>query len=302
MELRHLKMLREVADCKSLTKAAERLFLSQSALSHQLKEMEAHCGAQLFIRQKKQMLLTREGEVLLAAGKRILEDVDQTLATIRQMTDKDAGLIRFASECYTSYHWLMNILHDFQELYPKVSLKLDMEGTHNTLEALLDDKIDVGVFEDNKHRKIAYTPLLCDEFYAIVPATHPWATRKWLELRELHQEPYIMYDIPTGSSTIYRTIFKEHLPPRVYHVPLTEVMLEMVRGGFGFCIQPNWVAFPYLKQKGLAAVRLTRKGMQRTWYAGVLKDKVQPSYLPVFIRKLACYMKSSERQKLLKVA
>jgi len=59
MELRHLKMIREVAETKSLTKAAERLFLSQSALSHQLKEMETYCGTQLFIRQKKQMLLTK---------------------------------------------------------------------------------------------------------------------------------------------------------------------------------------------------------------------------------------------------
>lgn len=302
MELRHLKMIREVAETKSLTRAAERLFLSQSALSHQLKEMEAYCGAQLFIRQKKQMLLTREGEVLLASGKRILEEVDQTLCTIRQMTDKDAGEIRIASECYTSYHWLMNLMQDFRELYPKVNLRIDMQGTHNALEALLDDKIDVGVFEDNKHRKISYTPLLCDEFFAIVPATHPWAGRSWLEARELHKEAYIMYDIPTESSTIFRTIFKEHLPPKVYQIPLTEVMLEMVRNGLGFCILPNWIAFPYLKQKGLAAVKVTRKGMQRTWYAGVLKDKVQPPYLPVFLKKLANYMKASERQKLLKVA
>lgn len=302
MELRHLKMLREVADCKSLTKAAERLFLSQSALSHQLKEMETFCGAQLFIRQKKQMLLTREGEVLLASGKRILQEVDQTLSTIRQMTDKDAGAIRISSECYTSYHWLMNLMQDFRELYPKVDLKIDMVGTRNALDALLDDKIDVGVFEDNKHRKISYTPLLCDEFFVIVPVTHPWAQRSWLEVRELHKEAYIMYDIPTESSTIYRTIFKEHLPPKVYQIPLTEVMLEMVRSGLGFCILPNWVAFPYLKQKGLAAIKVTRKGMQRTWYAGVLKDKVQPPYLSVFLKKLACYMKASERQKLLKVA
>jgi LysR family transcriptional regulator for metE and metH len=302
MELRHLKMIREVAECKSLTKAAERLFLSQSALSHQLKEIEAFCGAQLFIRQKKQMLLTREGEVLLASGRRILDEVDQTLNTIRLMTDKDAGEIRISSECYTSYHWLMNLFHDFRDLYPKVSLRIDMEGTRHTLEALLEDKIDVGVFEDNKHKKVEYTPLLCDEFFVIIPTTHPWAQRSWLEVRELHKEAYIMYDIPTESSTIYRTIFKEHMPPRVYQIPLTEVMLEMVTGGFGFCILPNWVAFPYLKQKGLAAVKITRKGMKRTWYAGVLKDKVRPPYLPVFIKKLACYMKGSERQKLLKVA
>lgn len=302
MELRHLKMLREVAECKSLTKASERLFLSQSALSHQLKEMETLLGAQLFIRQKKQMLLTREGELLLTSGKKILQEVEQAVSAIKRMTDKDAGEIRFSSECYTSYHWLMNTLQDFRELYPKVTLKIDMEGTRDTLTSLLEDKIDVGIFEDNKHKKIAYTPLLCDEFFIIVPATHRWAGRTYMNVKELHEEAYIMYDIPTESSTIFKTIFKEHLPPKVYQLPLTEVILEMVKGGFGFAILPNWVAFPYLKQKGLVAIKVTRKGMKRTWYAGILKDKVQPPYVPVFVNKLARYMKTSEEQKLLRVA
>src|SRR5215217_8895764 len=110
MELRHLKMIREVAECKSLTKAAERLYLSQSALSHQLKEIETYFKAQLFIRQKKQMILTKEGEIILASGKKILEEVENTRNAIKKITDKDAGEIRFSSECYTSYHWLSNIL------------------------------------------------------------------------------------------------------------------------------------------------------------------------------------------------
>jgi LysR family transcriptional regulator, regulator for metE and metH len=302
MELRHLKMIREVADCKSLTKAAERLFLSQSALSHQLKEIESYFQTQLFIRQKKQMLLTREGEIILASGKRILEEMEQTMSTIKQMTDKEAGEIRFSSECYTSYHWLSYILQDFQAQYPKVTVKINMEGTRNALPYLLDDKIDVGIFEDNTNKKIAYTPLFTDEFYVIVPATHPWAQRKWMNVKELYKEAYIMYDIPTEKSTIYKMIFKEHLPPKVYQLPLTEVILEMVKGGFGFSILPNWVAFPYLKAKGLAAIKLTRKGIRRTWYAGVLKDKAQPPYVSGFISRLARYMKTSEEHRLLRIA
>jgi LysR family transcriptional regulator, regulator for metE and metH len=302
MELRHFKMIREVAETKSLTKAAERLFLSQSALSHQLKEMETYCGTQLFIRQKKQMLLTKEGALLLETGKRILNEMEQALCAIRKMTDKEAGEIRLSAECYTTYHWLTNTLKDFRGQYPKVDIKIELDGTHNAMPCLLADKIDVGIFEENTNKAIAYTPLFCDEFFVIIPTAHTWARRKWLELKELHQEAYIMYDIPTEQSTIYKTIFKENLPPKVYHLPLTEVMLEMVRGGFGFCILPNWVVLPYIKNKDLAAVRLTRKGMKRTWYAGVLKDKVQPPYVAAFINRLARHMKTNEEQKMLRVA
>jgi LysR family transcriptional regulator, regulator for metE and metH len=302
MELRHLKMINEVAECKSLTKAAERLFLSQSALSHQLKEVESYFNAQLFIRQKKQMLLTREGEIILASGKKILDEVERTRCAIKQVTDKEAGEIRFSSECYTSYHWLSNMLREFNTVYPRVEIKIEMEATRNALPYLLEDKIDVGVFEDNKNKKIQYTPLFSDEFYVIVPVTHAWAQRKWIEIDQLYKEAYIMYNIPTEKSTIYQLIFKNNYPPKVYQLPLTEVIFQMVKAGIGFSILPNWVALPYLKTKELAAVRITRKGIKRSWYAGVLKDKVLPPYVDTFIQMLARNMKACEEHKLLRVA
>src|SRR5215213_4554945 len=302
MELRHLKMISEVAETKSLTKAAERLYLSQSALSLQLKELEDYFKTQLFIRQKKQMLLTKQGEIVLASGKKILEEVEYIKTAVKRATDKESGEIRFSSECYTSYHWLSNILKDFNAIYPKVQIKIEMEATRNALNYLLDDKIDVGVFEDTKNKKLSYTQLFSDEFYLIVHPAHKWAKLKWIEAEELHAEPYIMYNIPLEKSTICEMVFHQNMPPQVYQLPLTEVILEMVKAGIGFSILPNWVAFHYLKSGSLSAVRITRKGIKRTWYAGILKDKIHQPYIETFISMLARHMKSSEEQKALKVA
>lgn len=302
MELRHLKMIREVAECKSLTKAAERLYLSQSALSHQLKEVEGYFKTQLFIRQKKQMLLTQQGEIILASGRKILEEVENAKTAVKRLTDSDAGEIRFSSECYTSYHWLSNILKDFHLSYPRVQIKIEMEATRNATTYLLDDKIDVGVFEENKNKKIAYTQLFSDEFYVIVPQEHKWSKLKWIEPGELYTEPYIMYNIPVEKSTICDQVFNNRLPAKVYQLPLTEVIFEMVKAGIGFTILPNWVAFHYLRSGELTAVRITRKGIKRTWYAGVLKDKINPPYLKTFISMLSRHMKNSEEHKALKVA
>ncbi|HLG40724.1 MAG TPA: LysR family transcriptional regulator, partial [Chitinophagaceae bacterium] len=83
MEIRHLKMINEVAHYKSLTKAAEKLYLSQSAVSHQLKEIESYFNVRVFIRQKKQMLLTKEGQIILSAGKKILDEVETTRSAIK---------------------------------------------------------------------------------------------------------------------------------------------------------------------------------------------------------------------------
>ncbi|MBD0280272.1 MAG: LysR family transcriptional regulator substrate-binding protein, partial [Flavisolibacter sp.] len=145
-------------------------------------------------------------------------------------------------------------------------------------------------------------PLFSDEFCVVVPAGHPWANRNWIEANALYKEPYIMYTIPTEKSTIYKLIFKNNVPAKVYQLPLTEVIFEMVKAGFGFTILPNWVAIPYLKTKELAAVRITRKGIKRTWYAGILKNKIIPPYIPAFIEMLARHMKTAEEHKLLKVA
>ena len=80
MELRHLKLINEVSKSGSLTKASENLYLSQSALSHQLKEIEIFFKAQLFIRQNRQMVLTKEGRIVLLASQRILDEIGKRIA------------------------------------------------------------------------------------------------------------------------------------------------------------------------------------------------------------------------------
>jgi LysR family transcriptional regulator for metE and metH len=297
MELRHLKMIQEVARTKSLTKAAENLYLSQSALSHQLKEIEDYFQTQLFIRQKKQMLLTKEGEVVLLSSQRIMDEIENTTKQIRMMTEKDCGEIRLSTECYTSYPWLSGFLKEFQSLYPRVDIHIKAEATRHALANVLENKIDVGIFEDNRNKNLIYTPLFSDEFYAIVPPGHPWTKRKCVEIESFQQESYIMYNIPLEESNIYGLIFQRGKPVKLYQVMLTEAILEMVKAGLGVTIQPEWVAARYLQSKELEAVKITRKGFKRTWYAGVLKNKVIPSYMLSFINHLAKHMKQSEESK-----
>ncbi|HLG40394.1 MAG TPA: LysR family transcriptional regulator substrate-binding protein, partial [Chitinophagaceae bacterium] len=187
---------------------------------------------------------------------------------------------------YTSYHWISPALVEFRKKYPGVDFKLEIEATSDTLSYLLNDKIDVGIFEDNKSNKAIYTPLFSDEFFVIVPARHKWASHKYLHAGQLSHEPYIMYDIPLEKSTISKLILKNISPSKVYKFPLTEVIFEMVKAGFGFTIMPNWVGLNYLKAKELKAIRISKNGIRRTWYAGVLKGKDIPPYVQSFIDML----------------
>lgn len=297
MELRHFKMLSEVADCQNLTKAAERLYLSQSALSIQLKQIEAFFNAQLFIRRQKKMILTQEGVIALEAGKKILMELEATTKSINQLTNKDSGEIRISTECYTSYPWLSKILQEFQSEHPKVDIKIITDATRFALTSLMENKIDAGIFEDNKSNKVDYTSLFSDEFFVLVSGRHPWAKLKYIEADALKEEAYIMYHLPEEESTLYQMLFKKHPPKKLYKMMLTEGILEMVKAGVGFTIQPNWIAYPYIKSGDLVPIRLTKKGIKRTWYAGILKNKVQPAYINTFIKMLAKNMKQSDPVK-----
>jgi LysR family transcriptional regulator for metE and metH len=128
----------------------------------------------------------------------------------------------------------------------------------------------------------------------IVPAGHRWAAKKWVERESLHEEPYIMYNIDTEESTLWPFLFPKKKPEKVYKMMLTEAILEMVKAGMGFAVQPHWIAYRFLQSKELVAVKIERKGLKRTWHAAVLKNKVHPPYLQEFLKMLSRHMKRSE--------
>src|SRR6478752_1962108 len=143
LEIRHLKLLAAVAEEGSVTKAGTRLHLTQSALSHQLRDAEERVGTALFLRIGKKMTLTPSGEQLLVCARRILEDLCNTESQIRALNGGARGVIRVSTECYTCYHWLPPVLRKFHAKFPGVEVNIVLEATSHPIEALLDGKLDV---------------------------------------------------------------------------------------------------------------------------------------------------------------
>jgi LysR family transcriptional regulator, regulator for metE and metH len=300
MELRHFKMIKAVAEVKNLTKAAENLYLSQSALSHQLKEIETFFDTQIFIRHSKQMLLTEAGKTILAAGENILKELELVKQRIKILNDEESGEIRVTTECYTSYHWLSKFMKNFKSDYPEVVVRINADATFKTVTSLLNNEIDIGILEENTNSKLQYYPLFNDEFYALVSEDHDWAGRKTVRQENFAEESYIMYNIPCEESTIYSMLFKERRPKELYKIGLTEAIVEMVKAGIGVTVLPNWIIKSYLPLGGMVAIPI-RKAIKRTWYAAVLKSKVQPSYVQTFIKNLSQTLKTSEEYALAEV-
>src|SRR5437867_10876240 len=145
IEIRHLRLVSAVADLGSLTKAGDRLHLTQSALSHQLRDIESRLAAALFLRVGKRLVLTPAGERLLASARDVLDRLERAEQDIREMGRDRAGLLRLTTECYTCYHWLPALLTRYRRRFPRVEVRIDVDATRRPIEMLLAGRIDVAL-------------------------------------------------------------------------------------------------------------------------------------------------------------
>src|SRR3982074_259483 len=134
LEVRHLQLVAAVADVGSLTRAGDRLHLPQSALSHQLRDIESRLGAALFLRVGKRLVLTPAGERLLASARDVLERLEQTARDPRHRGEDRAGVLRITTECYTCYHWLPPLLVRYRKRFPRVEVRIDVEATRHPID------------------------------------------------------------------------------------------------------------------------------------------------------------------------
>src|SRR5687767_8015983 len=130
MEIRHLRLIKVIAEQKGITKSLDKLFLTQSAVSHQLRDIEERLGCKIFYRTKNQWLLTPEGKILYDTALDVLAQLDQAIEKVNGMREGHAGSIRISTGCYTSYHWLPSFLTRMQVLYPKLDVQIVLEATH----------------------------------------------------------------------------------------------------------------------------------------------------------------------------
>jgi LysR family transcriptional regulator for metE and metH len=277
--MRHLKVVAAIAEEASVTRAATRLHLTQSALSHQLRDAEELLGRPLFERRSRKMVLTAAGELLLRSARSVLDELDRAEKEIQRSGSAERGLIRLSTQCYTVYHWLPPRLKIFQKKYPAVDVQLVVEATPHPFEALLDGKLDLAIAcYPVRNSKIEYTPLARDEMVVLVPPHHPWAAKPFVNPQDFAHEDLIIYPPLEESSVLLKFLNPAGVVPRrIREVMLTEAILELVKAGMGVAVLARWAVAPQLTSAELRAVRLTRDGFYRDWSIARLKPHASRS-------------------------
>lgn len=276
IEIRHFHLVRAIAETGSVTKASQKLYLTQPSLSHQLKELETRIGAQLFLRVNKTMVLTAEGKKILDAGDEILAKV----ATLEQEIKAENGsprLLRVTTQCYTCYHWLPTLMKKFQLKMPDTEIDIVPEAMNNPVEFLLKGLIDLAVTNNMKPANgIRFERLFDDELVALVPSDHPLASKKIIQPADFAGQSLIIYKEDFGSD-----YFAEHVlipqgirTGRIIKMQLTEARVELVKAGMGIAVLSRWLVKPFVREsKAIRLLPIGKRGFFRTWYTATLEEK-----------------------------
>jgi LysR family transcriptional regulator, regulator for metE and metH len=289
LDMRHLKLIVAVTEERGLTRAGERLHLTQSALSHQLRDIEGRLGTPLFHRVNKRMLLTPAGERLLQSARRVLDEIRRAEDDIAEMAAGNRGTLRLSTECYTCYHWLPDLLKDFSRRFPGVEVKIVVEATRKPLGALLDGQLDLAVVTAAaRDKRLRYEPLFRDELVMVMTPGHPLAARPYVRARDFAGENLFTYQT-LEETYLYQRLLRPAgvMPARATQVQLTEAMLEMVKAGLGVSVLARWAVAAYVAAGKVAARPLTARGLHRQWSAALLKNDYTPPYVIEFIGLLA---------------
>jgi len=288
LEVRHLQLLIAVTEERGVTKAGNRLHLTQSAVSHQLKDIEEKLGTRLFLRDRKRMILTAAGEKLLETARGVVAQLQKAEQEIRDIGAERRGRLRISTQCYTCYRWLPSLLKLFNEKNPGIDVDIVADATRQPVQALLDGKLDIAlVSRSPRDRRLAVKPLFTDELMAVMAPGHRLASKSYVRPEELADERLLIHNSPQENVVIQGLLIPAGVSPQhVSQVQLTEAMTEMAKAGLGVGLVSKWAVREEVAAGALRAVRLTPKGFHRPWSAVTLRSEQSRPHLLDFVNLL----------------
>lgn len=277
-------MVQAIAESGNMTKAADRLFLTQSALSQQLKDIEGKLKVDLFFRTSRKMIPTTVGRQLLQTAEHIIETLEDAELAIAKRASGESGEFKVGTQCIFCYKWLPSVMKVFQGKFPNIEFEI---GNSDDLVSELEaKKFDMIISATPKSDDAAiYSPLFTDQLVCILPEDHPFSAQPCVQFQDFSRMDLISYG-DKGKNKFYQAFLKPKgiEPKRYMAVGQPHAIIEMVASGFGVSVFPRWAVKSSLSGTGIVARPLTRNGLPVTWHAVSLKKNNRPVLHDEFIR------------------
>ncbi|EKO3382377.1 LysR family transcriptional regulator [Vibrio fluvialis] len=276
--LKQLAVFEAVADCGSVSAAADKLALTQSATSMSLAQLEKMLGRPLFERQGKQMALTHWGMWLRPKAKKLLQDAQQI-----EMGFYDqhllSGEIRLGASQTPAEHLVPDLISIIDSDFPEIRIELGVKSTQGVIEGILDYKYDLGIIEGRCDDNRIHQEVWCrDHLTVVASAHHPFAKRDVVSLAQLEQAKWVLREHGSGTrktfdSSIHKLIADLDVWREYEHVP---VLRSLVANGSYLTCLPYLDVERYIQSGQLVALNVPELNMERTlsfvWRADMFEN------------------------------
>ncbi len=285
------KIFYHVATSGSISKAAQKLLISQPAVTWQIKQLESQLEVTLFVRTKKGVTLTDEGKVLFNYIKRAIENITNGENAITNMKDLNSGIIRIGSSATVSKHVLMPVLEKFHEKYPNIEIQIVNELTENLVTELRNGNLDMLLLnmpmKESKDLNVIDVLEVQDIF--VGNKKYYDITKEGLRLEELNNYPLLFQKKPSNTRTYLDNYLKSNnvnLLPKMEVVSYNLIM-DFIKSGFGIGYATREFIKDDLENKKLYEIKVTPIVPKR--FIGIITlDNKIPNYS---VKKLIDMMK-----------
>ncbi|WKL56550.1 LysR family transcriptional regulator [Asticcacaulis sp. ZE23SCel15] len=286
LDLQHLSILREVDRTGSLTAAANKLNLSQSAVSHAVRRFEDRFGIALWEKDGRGVRLTQAGQYLLAVANRVLPQIDHAERVLSEFAQGRRGALRVGMECHPCQQWLTRVLDPYLRQWTEVDLDVTTAFKFGGIAALLGHEVDLIITPDPiTHPSLTFVPVFDYEIILAVAKHHPLAGKTVASPSDLSSETLITYPVAVERLDIFTQFLVPAgcRPKRHRTVETSELMLQMVDAGRGVSAMPDWLLQEMPLGARAHAVRLGEKGIPKSIHVGLRKDDSDVPYIEGFI-------------------
>ncbi len=281
LEIRHLKSLKAIAETNKLGLAAQRVFLTQSALSHQIKALEQHYDIVLFKRLPQGLAFTKAGERLLSLANELLPAIEKAERDLVRLKSNQSGELRIVLECHTCFDWLTPVMDNFRRAWPEVEIDL-VAGFHSDPWQLIHEgKADIVIGGlPQKNMQLPYLPLFKFEIMAVLPNDHRLARKAKLDAKDFADETLITYPVEESRiDVIQQLLAPANIQYQRRTAELTIAIMQLVASRRGVAALPNWGIRSYVDHDYVIAKSIGKQGLWSNLYLIAAQDTIKKQYV-----------------------
>ncbi|GIK63292.1 MAG: LysR family transcriptional regulator [Chloroflexota bacterium] len=267
LDFHKLEIFQAVVETGSFSLAAERLFLTQAAVSQHIKELEASVGTELFVRGRRGVTLTPSGQILADYARRILDLVTEAAVAVTDVANLKRGEIRLGATPGIGSYVLPGWMQSFRKAYPQLTLSLTTDVTQRIVELLQQDRLDLAFIEGELEEMdwLGYAALQGVQQYVVVGRGHAWCALEAIPLEALYTQKFVMRSKDSQTRRWLESQLAKHgvVPEIAAEFDSPEALKQAVIAGMGITILPDYTLRLELQSKLLRALPLEGVSLNR---------------------------------------